>query len=75
MREYSVAGLILAPVLYARVFVTFYNKAVMSKMRPFYHCRRARDLILEKQNNVWNSTNKYIIRIHKKILISCTLCY
>jgi len=46
MREYSFAGLILAPELYARVSITFYSKVVMSKMRPFYLCRRARDLIL-----------------------------
>jgi len=35
-------------------------------MRPFYLRKRARDLILEKQNNVWNSTNNYLNRIRKK---------
>jgi len=45
----------------------------MSKMRPFYLCKTARDLILEKQNDVWNSTNNYLILIHKKYIIQLYL--
>jgi len=66
MREYSFTGLIAAPELHAKVSITFYSKAVMSKMRPFYLCKMVRNLILKKQNDVWNSTKNYLIRIHKK---------